>query len=213
MTIAEIYHIISAQKPQVIYLSGKTSTGKSTFGRKLRDSLHYQVVELEAVLLDVIKLHGFDERATFRKVFRDSEDSEEKRLYLEATNRLITNAIQSRHPLVIEGAVANAETLERILSPARHMLFIYFHPEDIERYIQNLTNRFMQSGRDSYGGLPPTFWKYIEPDEFERFCKTRELTANLRSSIEQFATAAQAESLVRLQQYQQRFNDIEVVKV
>lgn len=47
MTVEELYQTIARQKLPVIYLSGKTATGKSTFGRKLRDSLGYQVIELE----------------------------------------------------------------------------------------------------------------------------------------------------------------------
>lgn len=213
MTIEALYQAISRQRPPVIYLSGKTATGKSTFGRKLRDSLEYQVIELEDILLDMIKAQRLDERATFRKVFHDSEESGEKSQFLNNTNHLLTEAVTNKRPLVIEGAVSNADTLQQILAPAGTMLFLYFHPRDIKKYVRNITQRFMQTGKDSYGGLPATLWQFIDDQEFETFCATQKLTKSLEDSIHQFALAAQKESLARLQKYRQKFKNIEVVYV
>src|SRR5688572_3357951 len=126
MTVDEIYQDIVKQKPPVIYVSGKTSTGKSTFGRKLRDQLGYQAIELEAVLLEIVKEHGFDEQTTFRKVLYDSGEFEAKALFSNTTDRIISNALTENRPLVIEGAVANVDTLQRILRPASNLLFLYF---------------------------------------------------------------------------------------
>jgi shikimate kinase len=50
MIVDEVYQDIAKQKPPIIYVSGKTSTGKSIFGRKLSDQLGYQVIELEVRL-------------------------------------------------------------------------------------------------------------------------------------------------------------------
>lgn len=213
MTVAEIYQDIVEQRPPVIYVSGKTSTGKTTFGRTLRDQLGYQVIELEAVLLEIVKEHGFDEQSTFRKVLYDGGEFEAKTLFFNATDRIVLNALSSDHPVVIEGAVANVDTLERILRPAPSPLFLYFHPNDIEIYIRNLTKRFRESSEESYGGLPLKFWQLIDDEEFKNFCKTRELTESLRTSIRKYALISQNESLTRLAEFRQRFKDIKVAEI
>jgi hypothetical protein len=213
MTTDEIYQDIAEEKTPIIYLSGKTSTGKSTFGRKLRDELGYQVVELEAVLLEIVKKYGFDEQSTFRKVLYDSDEFEAKDLFFAATDHIITSALTSNRPVVIEGAVANVETLQRILQPAPKLTFLYFHPTNIEIYIRNLTKRFMESNEESYGGLPLKFWQLIDDAEFKTFCKTRELTESLEESIRRYAHSSQKESLTRLEVFRQKFENVIVVEI
>lgn len=213
MTVDEIYKDIVKQKPPVIYVSGKTSTGKSTFGRRLHDQLDYQVIELEAVLLEIVKEHGYDEQATFRKVLYDAGGFEAKTLFLNATDSIISDVLTSNRPVVIEGAVANVDTLQRILRSAPNLLFLYFHPNDIEIYIRNLTKRFMESNEKSYGGLPLKFWKLIDDEEFKNFCKTKELTKSLRESIREYALTSQNESLTRLAEFRQKFKNIIVAEI
>lgn len=213
MTIDEIYTTITSQKPAVIYVSGKTSTGKSTFGRKLRDTLGYQVIELEAVLLDVVEVNKLDERVTFRKVFFESSESEEKSLFLAVTDKIIADALATAQPLVIEGAIANAHTLQRVLQSAADLFFLYFHPQDIDVYIRNLTSRFMESGKQANAGLSSKFWQLIDNAEFEAFCATRQLTDGLKASIRTYALASQQESVARLKEYEQLFKGIVVIEI
>lgn len=213
MTVDEMYAAIAEQRPPVIYVSGKTSTGKSTFGRRLRDELGYRVIELEAVLLEIVKTHGFDEQSTFRKVLYESGEFKEKALFLEATDKIIIDALNNDHPVVIEGAVANAETLQRILQPAKELIFLYFHPDNINVYIRNLTSRFMESSETSYGGLPSKFWQLIDVEEFKTFCQTRQLSDGLKNSIRQYAQESQEESLVRLETFKEKFDNITVISI
>lgn len=213
MTVDEIYTTIATQKPPVIYVSGKTSTGKSTFGRKLRDDLGYRVIELEAVLLEIVKEHKFDEQSTFRKVLYEPGEFKEKMLFLEATDKIITDALNNNHPVVIEGAIANVETLQRILSPAKELFFLYFHPSDITIYIRNLTSRFMESSETSYGGLPSKFWQLIDTEEFTIFCQTHKLTEGLKSAIARYAQDSQEESLARLETFKEKFDNITMIGI
>jgi adenylate kinase family enzyme len=213
MIVDEIYQVIAQQKPPVIYVSGKTSTGKSTFGRKLHDNLGYQVIELEAVLLEIVKEYNLDEQSTFRKVLYEPGEFKEKNFFLEATDRIISNALNQKHPVVIEVAVANVATLQRILHPAKDLPFLYFHPSNIDIYIRNLTNRFMQSSENSYGGLPLKFWQLIDDEGFKAFCKTRKLSKSLKDSIRQYAQNSQKESLTRLNEFREKFKYITVVEI
>jgi adenylate kinase family enzyme len=213
MTIDTIHQLIITQMPAAIYIGGKTSTGKSTFSRRLHNDAGYQIIELEAILLDIVKAKGLDEPSTFRKVFYDSGESPEKTLFFDATDRIIAQALAYTQPLVIEGAVANGKTLKRILSRASKILFIFFHPHNLDVYVRNLTDRFMQSIEVPYGGLPLTFWQCIDDDAFKEFCKTRRLTNGLRNGIQQYAQFSQSDSLARINLLQTKFENILIVEI
>ena len=199
--------------PKLIYISGKTSTGKSTFGRKLRDELGYQVIELEEVLLRIVREKKLDEQLTFKKVLYELGDFAEKTAFFEATDKLIRHAVINNSHVVIEGAVANIDTLDRILSPVPDRLFIYFHPTDIDTYIRNLTSRFMESNENSYAGLPLKFWNLIDKTDFGEFCITRIRSTSIDRAIRKYAEASQAESITRLDEFRKRFKNITIVEV
>lgn len=213
VTASQIYSIIARHKPAVIYISGKSSTGKSTFGRKLRDELGYYVIELEAVLLDVIKEHAFEEQATFHKVLYEPGKCREKDLFLAKTDAIISDAVRNSEYIVIEGAVANIVTLQRILQPAPDLYFLYFHPSNLDVYIRNLTKRFMQSSNTSSGGLSRQFWQLVDTQAFQTFCHTRQLSESLKNSIERYAMASQQASLTRLAEIKRVFAHVTEVYI
>lgn len=213
MTTSELYKTITKTQPEVIYISGKTSTGKSTFAQRLHDELGYATVGLEEVLVMLGKANNLDESMLFHKVFYEDGPSKEKELYFTTTDEIIERHLHSNHRLVIEGAVANSATLSRILRPAGTPRVAYFHPDNLEPYVRNLTARFMQSSETSQGGLPLKFWQHIDEDEFRTFCKTRQLTEELRSAIRRYAQESQQASLDRLHELQHIFSDVTVVSI
>jgi len=209
----ELYDWLKVNKPPLIYVSGKTSTGKSTFARKLRDTLDYDVIELEAVLLEVVKRYHLDEQSTFHKVLWETDDSREKRLFFSQTDHLISEHLKLGHRLVLEGAFANGDTLQRVLKPVPKLVFIYFHPTNLDAYLRNLTQRFMQSDHDSLAGLPRSFWSLIDKTEFAEFCETRHVSKGLEHSIKEYAMASMSSSNERLTDFKQRFGGVVVVGV
>lgn len=213
MTSADAYRTIKETRPPVIFITGKTSTGKSTFGRRLRDEMGYTVVELEAMLVNLVKRHELDENQTFKKVFYESENSEERNWFLDETDEVITKALRDEHPLIIEGAVANANTLQRILQPTASLYFLYFHPKNIDDYVRNLTERFKSSSQDSNAGLPIKFWQMIDSEQFKTFCNTQVVSDDLERSIKEYALASQKESVLRLEKLQEKFHNVVVIDI
>jgi len=52
MKADELYANLRHTKPMLIYISGKTCTGKTTLANRLRDNLGHETVELDAVARD-----------------------------------------------------------------------------------------------------------------------------------------------------------------
>lgn len=213
MTTSNFYEEISRTLPAIMYISGKTSTGKSTFARRLHDTFGYDVIGLEDVLVGITRKNHLDEGEMFHDVFYADGPNEQKDLYLSVTDKLIKSHLRRSQRLVIEGAVSNSTFLQRILQPAGNLPVAYFHPDNLDIYVRNLTARFMQSSKDSQAGLPLKFWRHIDKNEFTAFCATRELTDNLKESIRKYAVESQQASYKRLEQLQEVFSEVTVVSI
>lgn len=213
MTTSELYTKVLHDKPQFIYLSGRTATGKSTFAQRLHDEAGYGIVGLEAALLDIIRAHKLDERDTFMKVFGRGEQCPETEMFFAAVDEAISKNRRHYSHNIIEGAIANLDILVKALHITPDLMFVFFHPVRTDAYIHKLTSRFLTSSQTSTGGLPASFWKYIDEDEFQGFCKTRTLTPSLRTAISRFAVWSQNQSSQRLKEYRIRFSNMVVVEV
>ena len=72
MTIDEAFMFIKERRPQLVHVSGKTSTGKSTFGARLNRELGYEIVELDKVVVEslVEPLNLADRGRVFLEVYK-----------------------------------------------------------------------------------------------------------------------------------------------
>jgi hypothetical protein len=215
MTTDEIYDSVKNNKPKIIYVSGKTSTGKSTFTRRLTQDFGYKIIELDQmVLYAVIKpLKLPNDGSVFVEVYRNRDKRVWIQLFVQVTRDLIKSYLDNKELVIIEGALANPITLQEILAEYPELTFIYFHPKALDTYIRNLTTRFMSTNKQDRAGLPTGFWSMIDPDEFELFCKTREVTEKLNDSIKKYALLSQEESDKRLESFKSHFANIVIVEV
>ncbi len=215
MNIEEIYERIKTNQPKLIYISGKTSTGKSTFTKRLTNDFDYKLIELDQIVLEaVIKpLKLPDEGSVFVEVYRNRDKKEWIELFVQATRDLIKKYAQNSESLIIEGAVANPNTLQEIFDGYPKLSFIYFHPKTLDNYVRNLTNRFMVTNKLDRVGLPSAFWNLIDKSEFKQFCENRILTGSLSNAIRKYALLSQEESEKRLLLFKNYFENIEVVEV
>ena len=215
MTIDEMYAVIKTHTPHLIYLSGKTSTGKSTFSRKLAQDLGYKVIELDQLVQNaVIKQFNLtDEGTAFVEVYHRRDQHLWVQEFVKATREYMDEHIQKGEHLIIEGAVANPITLSELFNGYQDPVFIYFHPDNIDSYIRNLTSRFLTTDEKNNGSLPAAFWKLIDTTEFKTFCNTRVISKKIAESIEKFALLSQEESEKRLKNFQEYFKDIQIIRI
>lgn len=215
MKIEDLYEQIRDEKPSVLYISGKTCVGKSTFANKIRDELGYEVIELDKIVLDsvITPQDIVDEGSAFVEIYKNSEKRELIDPFVSATKQLIEAKSAQHQPIVIDGGVANVDTLAEIFDNSVDSTFIYFHPKNLDIYQRNLTDRFMLSDKKFNSGLPQGFWKFVDNKDFETFCIERVLSPALIRSIEQYARSSQEESKKRLSNFQEKFTKISVVEI
>lgn len=214
MNIEDAYKYIKNTKPKVVYISGKTSVGKSTFANNIRNDFKYEIIELDSIVLnDIVPLgKPGDEGNVFVEVYRNRNKAEWVNRFVMSVKKKINELQLNGTNVIIEGALANPETINEVLDGVDGVM-IYIHPQDIDVYIRNLTSRFLKSSAENNAGLPLTFWKKIPEVDFLAFQTTRQLSGAIELGIAEYAAESQSESRGRLETFKEHFSNLIVVKV
>src|SRR3989344_2585894 len=198
MTADEILEIIKNKKPKLVYISGKTSTGKSTFSKNLRDLYGYSIIDLAEI---------------FITVYRDTEPKEYVDTFIKATKDAILSKLNFS-PVVVEGAIAKSRIINEIFSgELKNFMFIYFHPVNHDKYAQRIKQRFIDGAENNTTDLPKLFWFFIDQSDLEKFIKTKILSKELNGAIDQYADISMEESKERLKHFQKNFSEINIIEI
>jgi len=213
MNLGEVYEQIKSAKPRIVYISGKTSTGKTTFAHQLAENLGYVSVSFDRIVQKnvVEKFDVVDIPKAYVVAYRLGEPSEWREAFITGAQQELQTAVLQGN-VVVEGSMANPHTLQSIFADMLSDLeFIYIHPTPMEKYISRIYKRFIEGARKGTSGLPKDFWPMLPNGELEKFKKTGEMTSGIENSIKEFSKKSQTESLERLHALQEVFSDITVV--
>lgn len=200
MNFDEALEYVRKSKPEALYLGGKTSTGKSTFARQLGAELDYKTIELDEIVREmVVKARGLaNEGEVFSEVYKQRNHLDWIGDFEDAVKREIDKVRAEHHRVILDGAIVHPVTLSETLSSISGVTFLYFHPEHLDVYERNLTNRFRLTSEKFRAGLPMQFWKLVDDDDFREFCKSRQMNEGLRSAIRDYARRSQKSSEERM---------------
>src|SRR5579863_8708520 len=96
MNVDEAFTFVKNTKPGLVYVAGKTSTGKSTFADRLYTRLGYQVINLDAIVDEAV-IQPFrlkDRGEAFGEVYKERSQT----IWIEAFTGAARTAIkQCKH--------------------------------------------------------------------------------------------------------------------
>lgn len=215
MKISELYEYLEDQRPKLIHISGKTSVGKTTLANKLAEKYSYHVIQLDKIVLKYVidKFKLEDSGQPFIEVYRNRDKKEWIKSFIEGVHSEIESAAEQDKPVILEGAVANTDTLKELLEPYPRALIIYLHPTDIDQYSKNLVSRFEMSTPTDGAGLPSKFWSLMKEDEIAQYHDTRVITPELYLAINNYAKESRKESKRRLAAITGKFKNTLVVEM
>lgn len=204
---------IEEQRPQVVYLSGKTCTGKTTFAKKLQ-TLGYSIIELDPVVVNSVVIpFEVDRGEAFLTAYRGIGSKEHTKAFTDAAKKEIQEMLKVS-PVVVEGAIATPHILKEVLSNyLNDFNFVFLHPVNLEVYSARIKERFIAGAATGTSGLPKHFWEIVDQSDLEHFVTTGRLNDGIKKTIDAYATMSSAESLKRLQQFGEVFTDIQVVEL
>lgn len=213
MTLETVKEKVKLQQPRLIYLSGKTCTGKTTFASYLEQH-GYKKVELDKIVMEsVVVPFGVPQGDGFRTAYRDLGPSEQVSAFIGAAKLEILKRLKESS-LVVEGAIANPRILGEVFSDnLKDFVFVYLHPVHADIYEQRILSRFIAGAKTSNTGLPKDFWALVQDSDVEEFKATDKVNAGIQTAIKTYAAKSMEESKTRLAGFQVSFPEIAVVEI
>lgn len=206
-----IDEVLEQKCPKLIFLAGKTSTGKTTLSKSLEKKYGYTVIELDNVIrgLNVPDgANGFIE-AYLNRDYEDFTSS-----FVIAVKNQIEESLASQLGVIIEGALSNVETLKEIVAPwSESFLIIFLHPSNIESYKERLLSRFVLSSQDDGNGLPGSFWEKFTTEQLERYYVDRLITPDIEDVVTEFALESVKTSEARFAKLSNGFDQMLKIEV
>lgn len=196
---------------EVIYISGKTSTGKSTLSHKIANEHSYAIIELDEV---IYSLKSKPNHNRFIESYIERDNTILLNEFVNTVVDLIESALKYSPGVAVEGAIANIQTFHEIFGTFKEQLsFVYIHPKNIDEYIRRLTLRFAGSELKNGNGLPGKFWNKMTSDSLNQYYKDRIITPKIHAAIESYAKESINESKERLKAFKHAFPKLHVIEI
>jgi guanylate kinase len=213
MTKEELAVLIKKENPRIIYISGKTSTGKSTFVNKLNTDLNFTVLELDKIVeKEIISKFNLDHNEAFLDVYGNESSK-----YLETFSNAVRSEIKNKlsfSPVIVEGAIAKTEILKKIFSEElENFFFVYFHPVNFESYTQRIQERLNEGTITGNARLPKPFWERVAESDLTDYKTTGKINTGILEAIQGYASSSMKKSEERLRRFQESYQNIFVVEV
>lgn len=109
---AKLIEKIQSEHDRVIYISGRTCTGKSTLSRAIRDALDFAAIDLDEVVHGLPKVEG---KNNFVEVYLKRDDIATIAEFVARTQANISSSLENHAGVIFEGAIATNETLSEVI--------------------------------------------------------------------------------------------------
>ncbi|ETL79096.1 hypothetical protein L917_20198 [Phytophthora nicotianae] len=191
---------INELQPKYVFVTAKSGAGKTYFSNRLKG---YIVLELDAVVTKIGQAFGLEYPTEF-EIYKNALPAP----IVDAFVMHIHSFFQQRpsSPIVIEGAIAEAELVKRIFSGSyAKFKMVYLYPVDVDAYASRMMKRFKHEKENGLRDL--SIWPKVTPE--------LENTANDSDDLKEFMLRMARESTAASAQRFDYFkkNGLEMVRV
>lgn len=135
---------ISALTPKLIFLTGKSGTGKSHFSNILSEKHGYKILELDTIVKVVAKKHNVGSAPDYAPAFAVYKGGLSQKFRDDFVSEI--HSFIERYPsnpIMIEGAISNAQMIRDIFSKQYSVFsFVYLYPTNMKKYADRMMKRF-----------------------------------------------------------------------
>ena len=196
---------------KIVYICGKTSTGKSTLSNLIAEKYSYEVIELDEVIYTLDARPGIN---PFIETYIERREMHLIHEFIDKVKKIIDEALKNNKGVVIEGAIANLTTFNELFSRfLNDLTFIYLHPVNLSEYTRRLKQRFDSSAPTNRNGLPGKFWAKFSDSDLSKYYKDGVATDAINQSINSYAIESMEESKRRLEMFQLQFPNVHVIEI
>ncbi len=209
--INSVFRELNDRRPKLVFLNGKTSTGKTTLSKKIKDRYNCAIIELDDVIYGLDSPEGTNR---FLDAYQKRDNPEYVQSFVDAVQARICAELVSHDFVIIEGAIVRSETLQEIIKEwSGSFLFIYLDIKNIDAYVRNLKGRFIVTTQDDGNGLPVLFWDKFKKELLQQYYIDRQITPEIETAIKSYATDSMKESKIRLAKFSSKFDHILKIEV
>jgi len=155
--------ILKVIKPNLIFLTGKSGTGKSYLSGKLEE-VGYVPLELDLIVRKLGKKYNVGtapDYDTAFQVYKGKGSVEIKRDFIKEIHKFIEKNIGK--PIIIDGAISDPKMINKVFSKKYKVFtFVYLFPNSVSKYGERLMKRFVKDVTSNKKTLP--FWSEV-PEE------------------------------------------------
>lgn len=202
----EAIHRIILDKYNLIFLTAKSTIGKSYFSRKLH-SLGFIIVELDTIVEAIMNRYHLDRSKAFG-IYGGFAPKPYIDEFIEIVVNCIRQCHQDRTKLVIEGAIKNADIIKRIFAGQRY-LFCFLIATNQKHQYQRSIQRMIEDLETNKHTVPVTYSVEILND----YVQHREKSPLFQHLVSHFVTETIHENLTRCQYFIDSDLDIYLIDV
>jgi dephospho-CoA kinase len=152
-------------KPKIIFLTGKSGTGKSFFSSKLKQ--HFLPLEVDLIVRKLAKKYnigfGPDYNEAF-KVYKKKSPLFFENEFIKEIHKFINK--NNNKSIIIDAAISNSELIKKIFSGKYKIFtFVFLYPNSVDRYSNRIMKRYIKDVITKKKTLP--FWSEV-PKEIEK---------------------------------------------
>lgn len=159
----KVVDLLITIKPRLIFLTGKSSTGKTTLSNKLKNE-GYEIIELDLIVRSLGKKYNVGSSPDYDEAFKLYKGKVSKKMtndFIKIVRKMINS--KKDKPFVIEGAISDPSLIKKIFTKELSIFtFIYLNIKDHKKHRGRLMKRLVTDINENKKTLP--FWSELPSD-------------------------------------------------
>lgn len=207
LSIEEIENKLKEEETKLVFVSGKTCTGKSTFARRISNQGYFHLEIDYVVLKSVVEKFNVLQRDEAFLVYKGKAFHEWQKSFEEAAKKLILKHID-KTKVVVDAAFADPNVLRRIIPEKFNNSFelIYFHPFSRELYYEGILNRFIEDINSEKKSFP--IWLEVTEEILEDYKQNGMKSLKVLALVKKYGDESADLSLERFRLFKNIFPKI-----
>lgn len=207
ISIEKLKSYLETRQPKLIFVIGKTCTGKSTFAKSLK-MRGYSHLELDFTVIDsVVKRYKVLDQGKAFLVYKGMAKSDWQKSFENDALKLIQkNLTQSK--VVVDAAFADPGVLKKIITKGciKDFEVIYFHPINKESYCKGILSRFIDDIKTNKHSF--YIWDEVTNDILDDYYKNGESGLKVTQLVNKYGEESMNLSVDRLNKFKKVFPEI-----
>jgi len=156
---------IVAEKPRLIFLTGKTCSGKTFLSNNVA-SVGYNIVKLDEVIYkEVMTKCSVSDPVVGFATYRGNASQEWIDYFVKKARVMILEQLKQGN-VIVEGALAHNKMIEAVFADElKDFLFIFLQPNNVNTYASHIIKRFKYEMETGKTGLPKEFFQIVDAEK------------------------------------------------